>query len=280
MSTAEREVVTHSLPAHIDALPPPDGEPHSRAKWQAFGSLDGYLRRTRKGVYVGVDLAVYYPAEPVFAPDLLVVLDTKPGVRMRWDVNYERQGLDFVLEIHHHGARSKDLVHNVTRYARLGIREYFVFDRKHLQLLGWRLPRPNAHRYVPIVPQRARLRSHLLRLDLAVDATGVRFLAGDEPLPWPEEFQDRLTLAAEELQELRRKLERERDASLNELTREVRRRQAEQRKREAEQRKREAEQRKRAVAERRWEQERRRREILEARLAELLAKSKRPKRPR
>jgi hypothetical protein len=113
-------------------------------------------------------------------------------------------------------------------------------------------------------------------LELAVDATGVRFLAGDEPLPW----QDRLTLAAEELQELRRKLERERDASLNELTREVRRRQAEQRKREAEQRKREAEQRKRAVAERRWEQERRRREILEARLAELLAKSKRPKRPR
>ena len=53
---------------------------------------------------------------------------------MRWDVNYEGKGPDFILEIHHHGARSKDLVLNVDRYARLGVREYFVFDRKKLEL--------------------------------------------------------------------------------------------------------------------------------------------------
>ncbi len=109
MSLRERQVVTRSLPAHIDALPPPDGEPRSRAKWQAFGSLDSYLRQSRKGVYVGVDLAVYYPAKPVFAPDLLVVLNAKPGVRRRWDVNHEGPGLDFVLEIHHHGARGEGI---------------------------------------------------------------------------------------------------------------------------------------------------------------------------
>ena len=29
---------------------------------------------------------------------------------------------------------------NVERYARLGVREYFIFDRRHLSLRGYRLP--------------------------------------------------------------------------------------------------------------------------------------------
>ncbi len=42
---------------------------------------------------------------------------------------------------------------NVERYARLGIPEYFVYDRKRQDLRGYRLPSPEARRYQRIVPQ-------------------------------------------------------------------------------------------------------------------------------
>ncbi len=41
----------------------------------------------------------------------------------------EGRGPDFILEVLHLGDRKKDLVKNVERYARLGVEEYFVYDR-------------------------------------------------------------------------------------------------------------------------------------------------------
>ncbi len=62
-------------------------------------------------------------------------------------VSYERKGLDWVMEVHVGGDRKKDAEFNVERYARVGIPEYFIYDRSREELLVYRLPSPTARRY-------------------------------------------------------------------------------------------------------------------------------------
>src|SRR5262249_53210615 len=59
--------------------------------------------------------------------------------RMAWVVADEGKGPDLLLEVLHQGNRDKDLVNNVRDYARLGVREYFVYDRLRVRLYGYRL---------------------------------------------------------------------------------------------------------------------------------------------
>ncbi|WP_437947803.1 Uma2 family endonuclease [Sorangium sp. So ce296] len=61
------------------------------------------------------------------------------------------------------------------RYARLGIPEYFVYDRLRQQVHGYRLPAPDAPRYQRIVPQMGRYSSAVLGLDLAVSGGKLQF---------------------------------------------------------------------------------------------------------
>ncbi len=80
---------------------------------------------------------------------------------------------------------------NVTRYAALGITEYFVFDRRHLRLRGYRLP-PGTQRYQPLVPQEGRLTSAVLGLELAIEGDKLRFYHGLAALPESAELITRL----------------------------------------------------------------------------------------
>ena len=130
MSPDERARVVAMLPAELPLdLLPMEGDPHRKATRGAFDALDGFFRRTGRRVYLSAELATYYPGERHFAPDLLAVTDVDPHDRMSWVVAAEGKGLDFVLEVHVAGDRRKDAVTNVNRYARLGIPEYFYFDR-------------------------------------------------------------------------------------------------------------------------------------------------------
>jgi uncharacterized coiled-coil protein SlyX len=84
-----------------------------------------------------------------------------------------------VIEVHHLGSAEKDYEENVKRYARLGIREYFLFDRGKLSLRGYRLaPLGRPHAYRPILPQQGRYASEVLGLDLAVEGAKLRFWYG------------------------------------------------------------------------------------------------------
>ncbi len=103
-------------------------------------ALDGHFRRTGRKVYLSSEISVFYPGERRFAPDVLAVTDVEPHERMKWAVAREGKGLDFVLEVHVAGDRRKDEKTNVERYARLGIQEYFYFDRPSLRIVGWQLP--------------------------------------------------------------------------------------------------------------------------------------------
>jgi Uma2 family endonuclease len=175
------------LPAEVPIeLQPPEGDQHWTAKASARSTLDDFFRRTGRKVYISSELAVFYPGEPRFSPDLLAVLDVELRPRTKWVVPDEGKGLDLVIEVHYAGDRAKDFEVNVERYARLGIAEYFIFDRGDLSLEGHRLRRTAggaaARTYAPILAQGGRYASQVLGLDLVVDGSTLRFFAGSAPL--------------------------------------------------------------------------------------------------
>lgn len=190
MSPEERRRVVDALPSEFEiagALPP-EGDLHFTAKVEARDVLGGYFQRVRRSVYIGNELAVYYPGEDVFAPDVMAVLDVGTHSREKWVVREEGKGLDFALEIIVHGNRRKDQQRNVERYARLGISEYFVFDRGRLRLTGHRLPSAGARDYQPILPQGGLYTSHVLGLDLRIEGNGLRFYHAAMALPDSKEL--------------------------------------------------------------------------------------------
>ncbi|MBI4817502.1 MAG: Uma2 family endonuclease [Deltaproteobacteria bacterium] len=136
-------------------------------------------------------MAVYYPDEPRIVPDLLAVLDADDHKRNTWVVSFEGRGLDFILEVHVAGHRRKDTIRNTATYARLGIREYFIFDQPTGALWGHRLG-PGASVYSAIVPSGFGLSSAVLSLDLAVVGSALKFYAGTAQLPGADQLIQRL----------------------------------------------------------------------------------------
>jgi hypothetical protein len=189
-----------SLPSEWEDALPPEGDRHWNPKVSARKTLERYFARTGRSVYVGSELPIYYPAERVFAPDVFAVLDVSRHERDRWVVSAERKGLDFVLEIFLSGDRKKDHEGNAERYARLGIPEYFLFDRGRLRLWSFRLAGPNASTYTPILPQGGHFHVATLGLELAIVGDRLRFYAGDGELPDAEELIERLERAVDGLQ--------------------------------------------------------------------------------
>jgi Uma2 family endonuclease len=193
MSSEERRAVIAALPSSVPLdLHPPEGDRHSKAKDGVVSALQEFFRRVGQKIYVSKELATYYPDEAMFCPDVLAVRDVEPHPREKWVVSAEGKGLELVLEVHVSGDRRKDFESNVKRYARLGIPEYFAFDRHRVRLSGWRLPDPAARVYVPIVPQAGRFSSEILQLDLALEQEKIRFYFGTAPLAEAEELVQRL----------------------------------------------------------------------------------------
>ncbi len=201
LTPEERERVVESLPSEWEDALPPEGDRHWVPKVNARQTLQRYFSRMGRSVYVGSELGVYYPAERAFAPDVMVVLDVPSHERERWVVSAEGKGLDWALEIFVSGSRRKDFTLNVERYARLGIPEYFMFDRGRLRLSAWRLSSPGEPLYTPIVPQRGRLESKALGVEVGVVDSRLRFFVADAELPEAEELVARLERAVEGLEQ-------------------------------------------------------------------------------
>lgn len=197
----ERARIVQRLPASMtDAeFLPPEGDPHREAKSSTLEALRKFFSHMKRRVYVGMDLTVYYPGEPRFAPDVLAVLDVDPGPRDKWVVSAEGKGLDFALEVLVSGSRRKDLEDNVRFYAALGIPEYFVYDRGRQRLSGFRISASGARCYEPVVPQYGRYPSEVLGLDLMIEAERLRFYAGNAPLLDSAELIARLEAFSENM---------------------------------------------------------------------------------
>ncbi len=190
LTPEERARIVDSLPSEfpVSEANPPEGDPHFEAKVRAREVLGGYFSRIGRKVYLGCELPVYYPGERMFAPDVIAVMDVEPHSRMRWVVDAEGKGLDLALEVHVAGERRKDLEKNVERFARLGIREYFLFDRGRLKLTGWRLVGEGRRVYQPILPQQGFYTSEVLGLELQLEGERLRFFHGRAPLPEADEM--------------------------------------------------------------------------------------------
>jgi Uma2 family endonuclease len=193
LDEAERRRVLEMLPSEIERAEPPEGDAHSRPKHRARETLDEHFRRIGRRIYLASELPVYYPDEPMFAPDLLAVRDVEPHERDHWTVSHEGRGLDLVVEIHVRGSASKDFEGNVERYARLGIPEYFAYAPRRGRLAGWSLPEAGARSYQPLVPQAGRWHSRILDLDLALDEGQLRFYYGSAALLDARELIARLS---------------------------------------------------------------------------------------
>lgn len=185
----------------LDALSDPrdamsEGRPHKKVKARSLDLLGLHFRTLGRVIYLAEEMAVVYPGEAVFTPDVLAVIDVpqpEDDERLAWVVADEGRGLDWVLEVLHRGDRKKDLVENVERYARLGIPEYFVYDRAHQRIRGHRLTAPGAKRYQPIVPQGGRYHSDVLGVDLAVEDDHLCFFHGMAELFGSDELIRRLS---------------------------------------------------------------------------------------
>ena len=202
LSLAERAAVVAALPGEVtyDEMVMPEGDRHFKAKNRALDALRGYFTQQRRRIYLAQELPVYYPAEPRFAPDLLAVLDVEDVDRDKWVVNAEGKGLDWVLEVHVGGDRKKDAELNVLRYARLGIPEYFLYDRARNRLAAYRLASPEAGVYTPIVPNHGLYESRVLGLEVQVEEDRLRFYAGRALLLESAEFIVRLQAMADDFQ--------------------------------------------------------------------------------
>jgi hypothetical protein len=130
--------------------------------------------------------------------------DVEPRDRNTWVVDAEGKGLDLVIEVHVAGDRHKDEVTNAERYARLGIEEYFYFDRARRILRGHRLPggregsELRRQTYRPILPQEGRFASNVLGLELMLEGDRRRFFYGGAVILEADELIARLGTALNE----------------------------------------------------------------------------------
>ena len=251
LSLAERAAVADALPGEVtyDEMAMPEGERHFEAKIRALDALRGYFRRQRRRIYLVAEMPTYYPAEPRFAPDLFAVRDASDQVRDKWVVSAEGKGLDWVLEVHVGGDRKKDAERNVVRYARLGIPEYFLYDREWNRLMAYRLPTPDERVYAPIVPNHGLYESQVLGLEVRVAEDRLQFYSGtalvlesEDLIAQLQEMYDQVQRRAEEAQRLR-EAERQRAEEAEQL------REAERQRAEAAEQRVEAEQRRAEAAE-------------------------------
>ena len=205
LSSEERARVVAELPNEVtDAeIAMPEGDRHYQAKSRALDALRGYYARQRRRVYLAAELPIYYPAEPRFAPDLLAVVDVdvEDHLRDQWVVSAERKGLDWVMEVHVGGDRKKDAERNVAHYARLGIPEYFLYDRARNQLFAHRLSSPNAATYSHIPPVHGRYESRALGLEVEIAQDRLRFFAGTTMLLESDELIVRLEQMLDQVQQ-------------------------------------------------------------------------------
>ncbi len=282
MTPEQRAHVVASLPTEFPVREscPPAGDRHVNAWTGARQTLRRWFHKRGKRIYIGGNLPVYYPGETMFSPDVLAVLDTDPRDRESWIVSDESgRGLDLALEVVVSGRRRKDVVDNPLRYARLGIREYFVFDVNARKLAGYRLAQPG-EAYQRLLPQVDFFHSDVFDLDLSVESGRLRFSVSGALVPDIEELVSKLELLVDDAQARQDQLEAQNLELQLALEAEQRRRVEEELRSAEEQRRRVEEELRSAEEQRRRVEEQRRRERAEAEIAALRAEIERLERGR
>ena len=113
-----------------DGKPMAENDAQRTAILYGVGALQVHFAG-REDVYVSGDLLMYYeegnPRASV-APDVFVVFGVEDRMRMSYKVWEEGKGPDFVLEVASPGTWREDVGPKRRLYARLGVREYWLYD--------------------------------------------------------------------------------------------------------------------------------------------------------
>jgi Uma2 family endonuclease len=196
MSHAQRTWVIESLPSEFPATEEclPEGTLHYEAVSGAREVLRTHFGTLGRKICIQANMAVYYPREAMFSPDVMVVLDADDHPRNSWIVHAEGKGLDLCIEMVWLGWKKKDTKDKVKRYAELGIPEYFVFDMQERVLQGYRLI-GRSREYTQLSPKSGKLRSEVLGLNLSIEDTQLRFFHNNAAVLRADECITRLDAA-------------------------------------------------------------------------------------
>jgi len=147
------QVTTVSYP-ESDGKPMGETDQHRKEMIREMQLLERFFEGQQ--VYVSGDLLVYYEQgnpKKFVVPDVFVVLGLEPRDRRIYKLWVERKAPNVVIEVTSRKTKNKDTVKKSALYARLRIREYFLFDPTedylHPPLQGSRLA---GDRYEPLAP--------------------------------------------------------------------------------------------------------------------------------
>ena len=175
--------------AAVDVFYPcSDGRPMADNMWQADAIMiaAGDLRAAHPRALVAADILVY-PEEGnnknSIAPDVLVALGLGTHKRSSYFVWREGKPPDWVLEVASPSTQAKDRDLKRCRYAKMGVREYWLFDPKG-DVYPQGTPRLQGFELVDgeyralesrLVDGERVIRSEVLRLDVRVENELLRF---------------------------------------------------------------------------------------------------------
>lgn len=194
-------------PKDLVEYPESDGEPMAETELHAQLMIDlrfALQRRFRAvpDVYVGINMLMYWVEGDPYkskAPDVFFVRGApKEPPRRTWQVWKEGKAPDVVFEVSSRKTWREDLYDKWQLYARLGVREYFLFDPEYdylpEPLMAWRL---EEGQFFPLLPENGCVLSEALGLELCDTGTTLRLRDPQtgELLPTSEEEADARQIA-------------------------------------------------------------------------------------
>jgi Uma2 family endonuclease len=199
--------------------PDSDGKPMGETEYHilAITHLYEVLRpwfRLREGFHVAANMLLYYEQgnpSAVRGPDVMVSKAVR-GKHFRRSFRTWEEGVApaVIIEVTSTKTKDEDQLEKSAVYARIGVKEYFLFDPigeyLHPRLQGFRLVKGV---YVPIKSRAAgRLSSRELSLDFVIDAHLLRVIdpKTGRRLPTREEQQEQLNLARREARKAKRRV--------------------------------------------------------------------------
>lgn len=195
-----------------DGKPMGESEYHILAVTHLYDVLRPWFHR-REGFHVAADMLLYYEKgnpSAVRGPDVMVTKGVR-GKHFRRSFRTWEEGVApaVIIEVTSAKTKDEDQFEKPPIYARLGVKEYFLFDPiaeyLHPRLQGFRLVKGV---YAPMKSRKAdRLSSGELGLDFAVDAHLLRVVdpKSGRRLPTREEQQEQLKLARREARKAKRR---------------------------------------------------------------------------
>jgi Uma2 family endonuclease len=195
-------MTTRATTREIDfsTFPESDGEPMAETFENMTQMIDlmfalrKLLREQgRTRIAVGGNQFLYYNehnGRDHCSPDVYVALDVTPGNRPTWKTWLEGKCPDIVFEITSPSTQDEDLGPKRRLYARLGAREYYIYDPQGTLFLGYelRVGRMEPLQYLPS----GGIASPLLQAELRPEGQYLRVLdlQTGQPIPTAGEIED------------------------------------------------------------------------------------------